>query len=549
MYVRKPSEKSLWLYSYLVVAALFLILTNVVYLRLYLQTPPGYVYSGVGLEAAADKFVYFSMIEQGKEGKLFMRNTHTLEPQRGLLFSPQWLAVGMTSRFMNINTRLAYHLARIILTVPFLIVMFFFIGKLFTHLHYRVLAASTLLLPGTGWLYLLIRPEIATYTHHWLFNFNKIPIDLYVPEFLTLINFMQSPLFLLSYTLIALLFYVCIANLEHPRLGLSYILGGASLFLVLMHPYDGVLLMAITGSWMVFEIMRTRTLISLWFVVPIFFGTVLAYLYHALVFFSEPALAGWLAQNITVSPALNTLLLPFGFVGLLALLGVVLLFRAKNRTAAWNMALAWFLTPFLLVYLPLDINRRFTNTWYLAAGLVAIYAFSRIWDRYGGRRTVQVFFALIGLISVSGLAFQIDRSLYYKPRPEEVYAYYLDPIIWSGIQFANHTFTSSDRILPNNPNVGLFVHAYSSGGLFYGHQHQSINFDLKEEQATWFFNGSDTQTARRRKMEFLAEQRIDYILVYKPVGQRGDWLRAEGGVAPVFENEALVIYHVTQPAA
>src|SRR3990167_7989515 len=102
---------------YIGLSMIFLLLTNIASLNFKSHEKPGFTYTGANPYAAADKLVYLSMIEQGREGILFMKNLHTVDPQIGLLLSPHWYLIGQFGRLTAMNNLASYQTARILLTI------------------------------------------------------------------------------------------------------------------------------------------------------------------------------------------------------------------------------------------------------------------------------------------------------------------------------------------------------------------------------------------------------------------------------------------------
>ncbi len=527
------------------IGVLFLLATNIVFVRLYLETPPGHQYTGAGLEAVADKFVYYSMIQQGAEGRLFMQNVHTSEPQLGLLFSPHWYLIGMTSRLLDMPIPLAYHLYRWIATVGFLLLLYSFIRKLFAHTGDQIGAfALVLFSSGLGWLYFIAHPEIADSSVHWLQHFNQTPIDLYVTEFSAFTNTLQSPLFILSHLLILAVWLLFLRERRSFKSSVALMcivaLFGA------MHPYDLPLLIIVTTALALSEVFQqdvASIVIRLW---PLVTGAALACIYHGISLIREPALSGWLSQNIAFSPSISNYLWGIGMTGPLALLGVWYLVRNRALDDQyWRLVLFWALAILLLIYEPTSINRRFANTLLIPLGLLSWYGLThllRAVKPFALRAAVGIFCAM--LLS-SGVLYQIAEQLFYQPTLSEKYNYYLDPYITDALTQLHNQLTYQDVLLPSTSFIGILSAAYAPTRLFVGHAHQTVQYELKKNEMDWFFAEPQTSVAFTNRRDFLIHNKITSIIIYKPsMTASYDWLDTLPGVQRVYDSVAVRIFKV-----
>jgi hypothetical protein len=99
MWKRYRSRIIFWL-----IALVFLCATNAFIFFGYSFQSVGRHYTGINIFGAADKLVYYSQIEQGRQGLIMMKNLHTSEMQKGLFFAPHWWLIGQTGRWLNIPT-------------------------------------------------------------------------------------------------------------------------------------------------------------------------------------------------------------------------------------------------------------------------------------------------------------------------------------------------------------------------------------------------------------------------------------------------------------
>lgn len=537
--------------NYAIIAVLFLLATNSAYLALYFRTPADHVYTGIGHEAVTDKLVYYSQIEQGRAGHVFMINTQTPEPQRPLLFSPHWYLVGQSAEWLHISPQLSYHLYRLLFSLVFIIMLYPLLARLFSNYGQRLMSAAAVFLSsGLGWFYFLLHPEINNPDLHWLQTFNYTPAALYVTEMVTFESFAQSPLFILSYLFIIVIFYFFVRRAREPfRWRTDGLLLLVTILFVLIHPYDAIIMLSVLGSWSVWRLWRTKDWIVFGRLLLLGLAVALAGSYHLWAFWQEPALAGWLKQNITLSPAFGSYAWSFGFLLPLAAIGLYYFWRYRRYDRWWQLIFIWAVMQLILVYLPLATNRRLSNTWFIPVSLAAAYGFFAVMSRLKTYIVQAGIGAVCAMLIFSGTVYQVAQYIWYVPKLDEKYAYYLDPYIWPALTFAHQRLDVSRVLLVNEEYLAALFAGYSQTRLYFGHQHQTVDAYLKNQQREWFFAPPVSPTALKNKADFLRQGGISDILIYKPTMQTDyQWIKELPGVVSVYESPLVEILS-TRPLA
>ena len=530
---------------FVAICLIFLVAVNMAFISLAIRTPADHTYIGMGHEAVADKFVYYAMILQGKEGHLFMQNPHTSEPQKGSLFSPQWLATGLLATALGGSVPIAYHVMRIILSLVFLWLLYLFVNKLFPQPAERLIATIGVLgATGWGWLYVVVHPWVASPAYHWLLSFNIKPVDLYVTEMLPFKALAQAPLFILSYILLLAIFYILLH--ENYRTKGWWLLGGAlALLLVLVHPYDAIILLTVVGTWAVWKLLVDKSWPVMSTAVSIFIGVGGGLSYHAFSCFYEPALAGWLAQNITRSPPLMTYVWGLGALLPLWLLGLVCMLRQREKNPWLQFMGIWSVAILLIMYLPLNINRRFANAWFIPLAIVAAYGVVHLLRRIKKSYILQcVVVSMITIAVFGGTVYQVIQYAVWYPPADQKYSYYLDPYITDALAHIQQ-YSGSPTILANEEFMSLVVAAAAPVKVYVGHAHQTAHFFLKLEQQEWFFGANETPTAETRKEAFLHANGISYLFVYRPsLVTDASWVSTAPFLQPVYHSAIIDMYKV-----
>jgi len=115
----------------LIIGAFVLLLVNFPILYFYLIPKTNLVFLGRRVINSQDTYTYVALIEQAKQGKVFFTNLYTNENQIASLIRPSYFVIGRIAALLNISSILAFHLARIILSIAFLAVLYKFICLFF----------------------------------------------------------------------------------------------------------------------------------------------------------------------------------------------------------------------------------------------------------------------------------------------------------------------------------------------------------------------------------------------------------------------------------
>ena len=167
------------------------------------MTPSQHVYTGLHGIAPGDVLVYYSYLEQVRQGAFTFRDVFTGEPQSANLVLPVWLGTGLIGRILHTPPQITYHLVRV-LSIPLLMAAIAAAVQCFLR-DKRQQRFAFLLAVFAGGLGFLVGPieqhvfgrEIIEYL--W-------PMDLWVSEGFSYLSAVQSPHFILGTSL--LLFFI-----------------------------------------------------------------------------------------------------------------------------------------------------------------------------------------------------------------------------------------------------------------------------------------------------------------------------------------------------
>lgn len=498
------------------------------------------------ITSAGDSNVYYSLITQAAQGNVFLENLYTGEAQNGSMFHPLWLVLGWVSGLFHISAPIIYQAVRILLGIWFLLYLYYWISE-FTRHHRRirniafVVAACS---SGLGWMFATSIGHLDPIKILYL-----LPTDQWVSEANTFLSIFHSPLFILSQLLMLFIIHqvVYMRDMRHGGLLLCAVFA-----LALMHPYDLFILGAILPAFMLVRLVRSNPSDSFHFkqgVKLLFFiaaAAIPAALYLIVTGLTEEAIGGWTKQNITISPPAHSYIIGFGFVLLFAVLGWVL--RHRSRRKEDILLLVWPLVAITLMYLPLQINRRFVNGLHISlavlAGIGIEYCLHR-WQLSNHKISMQFMArsALIWIVSLGlfmGNAILIGNTIYWEQNRDQT-IYYVPRSVANAMDWLGKNAGRDDVVLSTTFH-GNVIPARTGLRVYAGHGHQTLRWEEKRDTVyRWFFQ-VNTQDAEKRR--FLRSANITYLLVADNE-DLGDFRAHEKDyLVPVFHEGHAWVYRI-----
>lgn len=530
---------------WVVVCALFL--STVPYLFGAIRAGGEYTYLSLYPLGSADTNVYFSFIRQAMDGDVFIRNLHTSEPQQGTIFHPLWLVLGWVASLFRLSPVFVFHAARLVIGAAFLLFLYFFLSRVFDDERRRNIAFLLAAFSSGVGVFFSIGVSIWDPIQGMLL----LPADQWITESNTFLTIMHSPLFVLSQLLLLFLFW---SFLEEERYRSYFLVGGALFFLVLMHPYDLVTVGTVLPAFLVVRILRDPSftpgalrrsfrrlvLLALFALAPVaafFVGSR-----------NESAIGGWTKQNITTSPMLHSYILGYGLVLLFAVAGFVAL--RKSRSRGQLLVLTWSVVSLLLLYVPIQINRRMSNGLHIVLVILAAVGVDYLWSwlqRHSPRRELvrHLFFAFLGWVLGFGFFFStvtvIVKSVYWEADPKTS-IFYIQSSLTQGMDWLKTHAPRAAVVLAHSYH-GNIIPARTGLRVFVGHGHQTINWAQKRRLVTtWFFR---TNNDDEKKAQFLEENGITHVFFSELEDRIGEYRPDEKlYLTPVFRNAGVTVYQV-----
>lgn len=546
MFVMHKSKGSPLLVLGVVVCTIFF--SSLPYLFGWLVAGKDSTYLAMNPIGPADTNVYFSFMRQVEDGSVFVKNLHTSEPQVGSIFHPLWVVLGLVGGISHVPIPVVFHVSRALLGAGLLLFLYRFLGEIFSDERKKNIAFVLIALSsGVGWVLSLQASIYSSVTALYL----QLPSDQWISESNTFLTLMHSPLFILSQFLLVSIFWCFIAEDRFKNFLFPASLVG---LLAIVHPYDLVTIGVILPAFLLVRIIRDGSLqphdalrylrrcaLSALFAVP----PILA-LYVASHI--EPAIGGWAKQNITISPPPSSYILGYGFLLLFAVVGWTAMRKTTNRFLLFLMT--WAATSCILLYIPIQINRRMSNGLHIALSILAAVGIDVLW-RY--LQTLlrkhplrqHALLSVVGWVLCLGLFFStgvtVIRSLYWESNPKAS-LYHISKSVAQAMDWLG-THTPRDAVILSTGYNGNVIPARSGRAVFLGHGHQTIHNDRKATLVNkWFFWRNTDDVA---KYAFLRRGGIDYLFFSPAEASLGQFQpQTKNYLTLVYESGTTRVYRV-----
>jgi hypothetical protein len=531
-----------------VVALVAVALTAIPYLLGYTFAREGSVFTGL-LMNPEDSQTYFAKMLQGYNGRFLYIIPFTPEEHAGAFVGVFYLWLGHLARWLGLSLSAVWHLARIMADVILFLVTFAFIATFVPETRTRWAAYLLAIFgSGLGWLLFILNQP------YWL---DAFPVDFKQPGahlFFTALTYphvaLGTALTLVSVWLLwrigqrpsHIWRYATVAGLTNVTLGIAY-------------PFLIYLIAVMAALYWLYLVGCTRRL--LWragfaFAVAFLIPAPL-YLYYAYTLHTNAVFRAWDAQAGTPSLPWPHYLLAYG---LMLLLGLLHWWKRPQQRHRFAMPWLWVLAVALLLYAPLNPQRRFIQGVHVPLSILAAAGFinvalprlagSRAWQaivahpRYStpgmSRFVVVLFLAFMSLsnvyvlasVSVSAVLQQPDPL--FRPKAEIVAAEWLRQ---NGKESA---------VVLGEYQTGNYVAAHAGQRVVVGHWAETFAYTDKMEAVARFY-GADT--SRKWRRDFLDRHQVDYVW-FGPREQELGTFRPQTAayLHPVFSHETITIYAV-----
>jgi hypothetical protein len=250
--------------------------------------------------------------------------------------------------------------------------------------------------------------------------------------------------------------------------------------------------------------------------------------YYAAILSYNPVVAEWNRQNITASPSPLILVLGLGVPLLIALPGI---YRAIRRFEADGdrLMLLWLGAMVVFMYLPSNIQRRFTAGMMIPIAYFATRSLEDFWFYYVNRRwRYRLLVIVIPLFVFTNLLLLVGNlRVAVGPFLQRDYAV--------AFQWLNQN-TSPDSVILASEPVSVWVPSWVGARVVYGHPFETLNAVVKKQQVLDWYDGQTADCA-----DLITEYSVQYVIV-GPLEQELGQTDCLDNLSQVFQAGSVIVY-------
>jgi len=538
-------------------------LVTVPYLIGVFAAPPGTTFSGLlfGLE---DTYSYIAKMRYGARDGWAYQIVYTTEPHRGGIVYTFYLGLGKLAALISGQGAttpaptfvLAYHTARIVLGLLYLVTLYGFVAEILEPPPQRRLAwILAALAGGLGWGLLVARLDQGADVH--------LPVEFYVPEGFSLLLLYGLPHLSLARTLLLTGWMALFRAVERGRWYWAAAGGLAWFGMAMIVPFHVGLLGTLLAAWLagLWATHRRFPWGRLGWAALAGVPPLLVLAYNAWLFSHDPVYAAWAAQNSLPSPPIIDYALAYGLLIGLATPGAIQVWR-KGLTDRTTLLIVWPLVTAAMVYLPVNVQRRLLEGVIVPLCILATFGIWRLvgekpqarpstlplpaetrsqltWRlrQVGAGVLLMLLFPSTVLLLAGGIITALDPEWPVVHPTEELAA--LD---WLRLH------APPGSIVLATHESGNLIPAYAGVRVYVGHGPESANGGVKRTQAEAFFHSGMTGDERRALLD---EAAADYVWIgaAECEGRRASNLCPDLHTLPlreVFRSGRYAIYEVVR---
>lgn len=533
-----PVPRRVWL-----AIVLLLVVVFVPYLAGYLNAPPGGAFTGNALYTTrVDYNSHLAKMQLGQRGEWLYHLLFTPEDHPPELIQTFYVALGHLARLTSLSIVLVYQLARAACTVVMLLAIWQFVVHFLPDDRSRWPAfLLAVVVGGLGWMLYFIAPQ---------FTRQEIaPIEFWLLDAYTFLAALTFPHF--SGSVAALVAFMLVLDrwLHAPywrAIGLMSIL---ALVLGWLQPFDMLLTGLVTAIAALWAVRQRRLMIThLLMLTPVALVHLLVAGYHFLALTSSPVWEGFNTQNVTLTPPLLYLL--FGYFWLLVPAMIGLRRAWQERQLSLLLPVVWIGMTAVLIYVPLQMQRRFLLGVQVPLAVVAAVGIGEMRHWWLGRGRSARWWQRLILLAL--LLAMISHVLLLALTLMEARPTARPDLFLTADELAAYDW------LRAQPEEMVVFTAFASGGklvgftgrrTYLGHWMESLNYQERSAQVEAFFIQGEMTDEERHTL--LIDIQADYVWIdpaaRRLAGPRGIPWSPDSGIdflIPVFESGQVTVYEV-----
>lgn len=539
----KSITKSEWKFWTKVLIAL-LIITSLSRIFILIMNPrgapDGFVPRGNTIVNINDRYVYMSYIEQVREGRYLLDDLFTAKEESVPMLNLFWLGAGLFAKITNLSANAALEILRILFIPLLLLVLYLLFAYFIEDLLQRKLAFLLAAFGGgLGALYLPIAYIRELINHYELWMRRHWPIDLDITEAFIFSTSYYSAHFIFSTALLLFIILISLLAIDGRKMRYAFLAGLAGLVLANFHPFTfaiaSLLLFAYFLFLLAYERARAAFLLKYGMVVLLISSP--AIFYH----FSKFLTPWWQNQawsSGTYTPFITSLIAGYGLTLFFVLRALYMSYQGKINIRREKFLLVWLFAQAAMFFLPVSVQGRFLEGYWLALVIMASYALADFIKKHNILKerlfAAGIFIASFCLSWALIIVLDLQR-IYWKSN-----LIYIKKNAVEAMKELKKIAAKDDLILSDIYNSSILP-AISVRRVFVGHGVETIDYGRKYKTLQEFMAQRD---AEKRKA-ILKNNKIDYLFYDAQWKKNWAWNPDEEKILQkVYERGEYKIYRV-----
>lgn len=474
----------------------FISMVSIPYIYAYQNAGGAHEFAGFLLNPI-DGNTYLAKMYQGWKGSWRFYLPYTVEQGNGAYLFLYYLGLGHLARISGSSSQFMFHLFRIANAIFMVASLWYFFGRIFSSQRTRLLAFGLALFgSGMGW----IASALGVFS-----------ADFWVAEGYPFLSAYANPHFPLGLAIMLWLMAPLSARSVNEKSGINnkqfLLVFGSAFLLAIVMPFGAIMTAVVLSGYIVWAMLDDLRFIenrAMYIKITesnvlksesgqklliLILGCAPVLIYQIWVTRSDPVLAAWNAQNITITPPLWELLLAYAPIILAAVPGIY--FALKSGEHKTRILVIWISLGLLLVYIPWALQRRFISGYMIpVAGLAAI-TLEFILAR---RKMLGVALLVLVLLLMLPTNFMVILGG-FQAVENKVASIYLTSDEYQGLIWLESN-TEDGSVILASPEMGLFIPAYTGRRVWYGHPFETPHAESMEASLVELFTGTYGDSAR-----------------------------------------------------
>jgi hypothetical protein len=244
---------------------------------------------------------------------------------------------------------------------------------------------------------------------------------------------------------------------------------------------------------------------------------------------------GWIEQNITLAPSPLTMIFGLGVPLLIALPGIYHALRDFEQDGD-QLVLMWLLAILVVVYLPTNIQRRFTVGLMIPIAYFGTRALDNFWfPRVSRVWRYRLLVAVIPVMTISHI-FPLLSNIPLSSDAVPPIGPFLERDYAAVFQWLKENTQPDDVILAVS-DVSIWIPGWVGARVVYGHPFETMDADVKDAQVLKWYQGEDAAICRA----LLNEYQVKYVIV-GPEEKKLGTTRCVDDLTPVIAHDSVIVY-------